>query len=286
MTNYPEVDVIRLFQNQGYSNAINTAMNFIKSEYVVFLNNDITVDPNWLRELIFQFKTKKKIAALTPKILFLRNRETLNSAGGNCDLFGIGWNRGNGELDNNQYNTVDTVFYANGAALLTKTEIWNDIGPFDPCFFLYGEDLDWCWRARLKGYEILYVPSSVIYHSWQGSNSPIIPLLEKHWTTIFLKNYSLKTILKLLVKYVPLKLLKSFWLLKYARNIDEKSAVLKSFFWNLRSFKLTWLKHIAVQSSRKVSDDEIQKYMVKNSFELLAWLNLIPHPLLETLRNK
>ena len=283
---YPEIELIHLFKNCGYASAINTAMNFVKSDYVAFLNNDVIVDPNWLHEMFCHFKSDEKIAALTPKILFLHNRKIINSAGGNCDLFGIGWNRGNGEFDNHQYDSKEEVFYANGAALLTKTDIWKEVGPFDSSFFLYGEDLDWCWRARLKGYKILYIPSSVVYHCWQGSGSPMIPYLEKHWITIFLKNYDLKTIFQLFFKYLSLKLLKFFWLLKYASNLNEKLAIFKSFCWNLNSFRHTWSNRLSIQASRKVSDEKIKKYMIKNSFELLAWSNQLLHPLLETFRDK
>ena len=73
-THYPEIDLIHLFKNCGYASAINAAMNFVKSEYVAFLNNDVIVDPNWLQEMFCHFRSDKKIAALTPKILFLHNR--------------------------------------------------------------------------------------------------------------------------------------------------------------------------------------------------------------------
>jgi len=280
---YPDTEIIQHNKNLGYAYAINLVMETIESKYVVFLNNDIIVEPDWLQQLISHINTEK-VAAVNPNILFLKNKEVINAAGGSCDIYGIGWNRGNGELDKGQYGIVEEVFYVNGTALLTKKEIWKDIGSFDERYFLYGEDLDWCWRARLKGYRILYIPSSRIYHYWHGSGGSMITLLERHCLATFLKNYSIKTIFNLTPKYLALKFLKAIWLMKNGREINEKFAVFQSFLWNLLNFKSTWRKHLTVQALRKVSDKEIQKNMYRNSFELSAWTGKIEHPLIKRLR--
>jgi hypothetical protein len=276
--NYPNVRVIKNNENLGYACAINSAMDIIKSEYVVFLNNDIVVKPEWLKQLI-PFIKVSNVAAVNPKILFLSNKKIINAAGGSCDIYGVGWNRGNGEFDNGQFEAVEEVFYVNGTAMLTKKSVWKDVGAFDERYFLYGEDLDWCWRARLKGYKLLYVPSAKIYHRWRGSKGLIIEFLERHWLASFLKNYSFKTICILFSKYLVLKFLKAIWLMKNGRGFREKFAVFDGFLWNLVNFKGTWFKHLLVQTSRRVSDEEIQKCMYKGSFELSVWIGKIEHPL-------
>jgi hypothetical protein len=276
--NYPNVLIIKNNENLGYARAINSAMEIVESEHVVFLNNDIVVEPDWLKQLILHINVKG-VAAVNPKILFLDKEKVINAAGGSCDVYGVGWNRGNGKFDRGQYGVVEEVFYVNGAAMLTRKDVWRDVGPFDERYFLYGEDLDWCWRARLKGYKLLYVPSARIYHQWRGSRGPIIEFLERHWLASFLKNYSFKTICILFPKYLVLKFLKAMWLMKNGRGLREKSAVFQGFLWNLVNFKGTWLKHLLVQASRKVSDEEIQTYMYKGSFELSAWIGEIEHPL-------
>lgn len=275
---YPNIKVIQNDENLGYARAINSAMEIVESEYVVFLNNDIEVEPDWLKQLISHIDMKG-VAALNPKILFLDNKKVINAAGGSCDVYGVGWNRGNGEVDKGQYGVVEEVFYVNGTAMLTRKDIWKNVGPFDERYFLYGEDLDWCWRARLKGYKLLYVPSARIYHRWRGSRGPIIEFLERHWLASFLKNYNFKTICVLFPKYLVLKLLKAMWLMKNGRRVREKFAVFQGFRWNLTNFKCTWTKHLLVQASRKVSDKEIQKCMYKGSFEFSAWVGKIEHPL-------
>jgi GT2 family glycosyltransferase len=281
--NYPNVGLVRNDENLGYARAINSAMKIVESEYVVFLNNDIVVEPDWLKQLI-PFMKMKDVAAVNPKILFLDNKRVINSVGGSCDVYGVGWNRGNGEFDNSQYDAVEEVFYVNGTAMLTRKSVWTDIGTFDERYFLYGEDLDWCWRARLKGYKLLYVPSARIYHQWRGSKGSIIEFLERHWLASFLKNYSLKTICILFPRYLVLKFLKALWLMKNGKGFGEKQAVFQAFLWNLANFKNTWLKHSLVQASRKISDEEIQKRMYKGSFELSVWVGKIEHPLVKQFR--
>jgi GT2 family glycosyltransferase len=283
--NYPNVGIIRNNENLGYARAINAAMDSVESEYVVFLNNDIIVESNWLRQLMFHMNLMKNVvAAANPKILFLNNKEVINAAGGSCDIYGVGWNRGNGEFDRGQYDAVEEVFYVNGAAFLIKKDVWKDVGPFDERYFLYGEDLDWCWRAKMKGYKLLYVPSARIYHQWRGSSGSMVEFLEKHWLASLLKNYSLKTIFTLAPRYLTLKFLKAIWLMKNGKEFCEKFAVFKSFLWNLNNFKGTWTKHLLVQKTRKVSDKEIQRYMYRGSFELLAWIGKIEHPLVRELK--
>ena len=277
--NYPSVQVIRHDRNYGYAFAYNLVMDAIQSEYVALVNNDVVVEPSWLRHLVF-YAENPDVAAVTPKMKFLNDKARLNSTGGNCDLYGVGWNRGNGEVDRGQYDAVQEVFYGNGGALLIKKRVWREIGPFDERYFMYGEDVDWCWQARLRGYKILYVPQAEVGHQWRGSGGSIVYLLERHWLSTILKNYSLTTLALLIPKYFGLKTLKTIWLVAHAES-REKLAVLKSVLWNLSTFRESWRKRIRVQMSRTVPDMEIQKHMFKGSFELHVWLGKLKHPILK-----
>jgi len=277
--NYPEVEVIEHDANYGFALGYNLVVNSMESEFVVFLNNDVSVEPDWLKKLI-PYTKDEDVAAVTSKMLFSFDKKRINAAGGCCDVYGVGWNRGNGEVDAGQYDEAEEVFYGSGGALLIKRKVWEDVGPFDERYFLYGEDLDWCWRARLKGYKILYVPEAKVYHHWRGSGASMECFLEKHWLATILKNYTLKTLVKLLPKYLALRALKAIWLLKNGEK-DEKFAVFKALLWNLVNLKGTWKKRVIIQASRKVSDGEVQRHMYKRSLELLAGLGRFQHPFLE-----
>jgi GT2 family glycosyltransferase len=279
--NYPQIKLVENKKNYGFAAALNKNSDALRSEYIAFLNNDVVVESKWLGILVDYMEKSRVVAAANPKILFLQDRKKVNSAGGNCDIYGVGWNRGNGEMDNGQYDKVEEVFYANGAALVIRKEAWLDVGKFDEDYFLYGEDLDWCWRARLKGYKILYSPEAKIYHRWMGSGGSMIQLLEMHWMTNLLKNYTPRTLCAITPKYFTLKMLKAAWLMRNGEQLPEKLAVFKAFVWNLKNFRKTWRKHSIIQLSRKMSDKQIQKSMYNGSFELQLWLGKMKHPLIQ-----
>lgn len=278
-SNYPQVKIIEHNRNYGFALGYNLVIDSIKSEFIVLLNNDVFTTHDWLKKLVI-YAENDGVAAVTPKMLFFQNKKRINAAGGKCDIYGVGWNRGNGEIDQGQYDKVEEVFYGNGGALLVKKRVWHKVGPFDERYFIYGEDLDWCWRAKLQGYKILYVPDARVYHFWRGSGAPMINFLEKHWLATLLKNYSLKTLIQLLPKYLALKVLKAMWLIKNGRR-NEKAAVFKSVLWNIVNLKGTWEKRVQIQASRKVSDKEIQKGLYEGSFELSLYFGKMKHPIMQ-----
>jgi GT2 family glycosyltransferase len=276
---YPDVRVLRHNRNLGFSRAYNKALSSVNTEYFALLNNDVSVEPSWLATLI-SYVEKDRVAALTPKMLLLRDRRRINAAGGNCDVYGTGWNRGNSETDRGQYDKSEETFYGNGGALLIRKQVWQEVGTFDEHYFMYGEDLDWCWRARLRGYRIIYVPESRVYHSWLGSKGKIFYFLERHWLSNVLKNYTLQTLFKIMPRYIIIKLLKMIWVFKNAKP-DNKFFVPKAILWNLKHLKKTWEKRVKVQNLRDVSDSHIQRLMFKKSFELLLRFGNLSHPALE-----
>ncbi len=276
---YPQVKTVKYDRNHGFAKAYNMALEEIESEFVVLLNNDVTVEPDWLRELMPYIIYDNEVSAVTPKMLFMQNTCAINAAGGKCDIYGSGWNRGNGETDNGQYERVEEVFYANCGAIVIRRDAWKDVGSFDEQYFLYGEDLDWCWRARLKGYRIVYVPHSRIYHEWRASNGPMIPLLERNWLATALKNYDSGTLMRLAPRFVALKSAVAAWLLFNGRNANERFAVFDGFLWNLKMFRDTWKKRLLIQASRKIDDKEIQRHMYNGSLELSLGLGRMKHPI-------
>ncbi len=277
---YPCVKVIEHCKNHGFAKGYNIVMDHVGGDYVALINNDVAVDPNWLSELISVIKRNKGIAAVTPKMLFLENPVIINAAGGSCDMYGVGWNRGNGEADRGNFEKVEQVFYGNGGALLVDRKAWKDIGPFDERYFMYAEDLDWCWRARLKGYKIIYVPTSRVYHQWRGSREPQMTyMLERHWLSTFIKNCEIKTLVSLLPRLIGLKFLKTLWLVQRGKPA-EKTAVAKALLWNLINFRVTWTKRSLVQASRKLSDADLRNLMHNKSLELSLWLGILNHPYL------
>jgi GT2 family glycosyltransferase len=276
---FPKAKTVEYRRNHGFAKAYNMVLEEIESDFIVLLNNDVEVERDWLNKLMPYITDDDEISAVTPKMLFMQNTNAINAAGGKCDIYGSGWNRGNGEIDYGQYERVEEVFYANCGAIVIRKNAWKDVGSFDERYFLYGEDLDWCWRARLKGYRIFYVPHSRIYHEWRASHGPMIPLLERNWLTTAIKNYDSETLLKLAPKLVALKAVVGAWLLFSGRGLNEKLAVFDGFLWNLKKLRETWKKRLLIQTSRKIGDQEIQKYMYNGSLELSLGLRRMRHPI-------
>lgn len=218
---YPWVKLVEIGRNLGVAEAYNQVIEGLSSEFVAILNNDVEVDEGWLKHLMEVIEGgDDNIAGATSKIKFLNDRGIINSAGGSCDIYGIGWNRGNGEFDNGQYDKIDEPFYLTGTTMVIKKHLWEKAGRFDERYFLYGEDLDWSWRARMRGYKLNYVPTSIVYHKWQSSRriAPVVYLLERNWLCTILKNYSLKTLISIMPRYLMLKTLKTLWMLMRGRK--------------------------------------------------------------------
>lgn len=175
-TNMPDVKIIELGQNYGFADGYNRALALLESDYCLLLNSDVEPAENWLPPLIRVMDENSEVAAVTPKIKDYNNRqyfEYAGAAGGYIDKLGYTFCRGrifdNVEEDRGQYDTPSKVFWGSGAALLVRRKLFLDSGGFDSHFIAHMEEVDWCWRIKNRGYEILYEPSSEVYHMGGGS---------------------------------------------------------------------------------------------------------------------
>ena len=161
--------MIRNTENYGYAegNDIGASYSSPDAEYILFLNPDVIVDPNWLEPLVNCMKDEK-VAVAQPKILMLSSKEKLDSAGHFIDLLMFTAQTGYGEIDRGQYDNKKEIFGANGAALIVRKQVFQGLKGFDRDFFMYFEESDFCWRVWLAGYQVLYIPNAVIYHYGSG----------------------------------------------------------------------------------------------------------------------
>ncbi len=268
-TQFPGVDVILMEQNLGFSVAYNRAVSSIQGDYYFFLNNDVVLEPNVVRELVTASESFDDIAAVTPKMRFSESRGTLNGCGGMLDRFGFGLNVGIGEVDEGQYDQPMEVFYAVGAAMLVKAEVWRQVGGFDERFFAYFEDSDWCWRARLLGYRVMYAPA-VVYHKWRGTWTDIkerMYLQERNRLAMLLKNYSMATLLRTLPLYFGLAALRIAWVSSHW-GPQIGLYMIASYLWNLLHLGSTLIARQQTQRTRILSDLQILRALVPSSLEL------------------
>ncbi len=172
---FEAVTIIQLAKNFGFAAGYNEALKQIKAKYLVLINSDIEVTPNWLAPLIETLQDKNT-AACQPKILDYNNKQSFEYAGaggGFIDYLGYPFCRGriinNIEKDNGQYNNNCEIFWATGACFAIKAEKFKEIGGFDGDFFAHMEEIDLCWRLQLNGSKIVYNSQSIVYHVGGGT---------------------------------------------------------------------------------------------------------------------
>ena len=175
---FPNVDVIRLDSNYGFAEGYNQALRRVgeECEYYLLLNSDIETPEGWLRPMLNYMDAHPDVAACQPKLRAEHSRnhfEYAGAAGGYLDSLGYPYCRGRifdtVEEDCGQYDAVADIFWATGAALMIRTKVYWEVGGLDARFFAHQEEIDLCWRLRARGYRIVCVPQSVVYHVGGGT---------------------------------------------------------------------------------------------------------------------
>lgn len=183
-----DIEVIRSESNKGFTGGNNMGIYYAiekyNSDYVLLLNNDTTVDPNFLKEMVRMAQDDANIGMVGSKIYFTKGNEyhadsytkeeigkVLWYAGGSIDWNHIAaFHRGVDEVDRGQFDTQSESDFVTGCSMLVKREVLEKIGTFDKRFFLYFEDVDWSLRAQKAGYTIGFCPTSIVYHKNAGSS--------------------------------------------------------------------------------------------------------------------
>ena len=174
---FPQVGLIRFPRNHGYAEGYNQAVKELETyKYIVLLNSDVAVSQGWIERLLEYAEEHPEVGALQPKIRSYRHPsqfEYAGASGGFLDCNGFPFCRGRIfdaiEEDNGQYDDVAEVFWATGAALLVRTDVYLKTGGLDSFFFAHMEEIDLCWRIHQAGHSIKVVPQSHVYHLGGGS---------------------------------------------------------------------------------------------------------------------
>lgn len=173
---FPEVKLIVLDKNWGFAEGYNKALREIEAEYYLLLNSDIEVTHHWLTPMIEYLDSHQDVAACQPKLLSIFDRdqfEYAGASGGYLDTYGYPFCRGRVfetvEADNGQYDTLADVLWATGAALMIRRKDYWDVDGLDGRFFAHNEEIDMCWRLRIKGRRIVCLPESQVYHVGGGT---------------------------------------------------------------------------------------------------------------------
>lgn len=173
---FPSVKLIEFDKNYGFAEGYNKAIEQTRYRYTVLLNSDVATAEGWLQPLYDYMESHPGTGACQPKIRSYREPELFEyagAAGGFLDRNGYPYCRGRMfstvEADKGQYDNVIPIFWATGAALMVRSELYMEAGGLDRDFFAHMEEIDLCWRILLLGYEIVVVPQGVVFHLGGGS---------------------------------------------------------------------------------------------------------------------
>jgi GT2 family glycosyltransferase len=180
--NYPQIIIVVNKSNGGFAKGYNDGLKQISAKYYLLLNSDVEVTANWLEPLYQMMEISPNIAACQPKVLDYKNKEYFEhagAAGGFIDKFGYPFCRGRLfnylEKDENQYNNDVEIFWATGACMMIRADLYHEQNGFDESFFAHMEEIDLCWRLKNKGYQIFFNHQSKVYHLGGGTLSAISP---------------------------------------------------------------------------------------------------------------
>lgn len=161
---YPQVRLIELPHNQGFTGACNAGIASATGDYIALLNNDTEVDAGWAGAVVDAFARHPRVGIVASKMLLFSQRNTLHTAGDGFTTDGRAFNRGVWEKDIGQYDREDYVFSACGGSSVYRRILLDEIGVLDDDFFFLLEDIDLGWRAQLADWRTLYTPHAIVYH--------------------------------------------------------------------------------------------------------------------------
>lgn len=256
--------------NYGFALGNNLALKHANGTYVILLNNDVEVEPNWIQELVNVLEVDSSIAIAQSKILSF-DHTTIQSVGNLFDPSFMVYCIGANQADVGQYNQICDITFACGAALIIRSSIIQQIGLFDPAYFWFHDDSDLCWRARLAGFRVVSVPSSIVYH--KGSATSTRAFKERqdifYYLTsqigLLIKNTELKNFLKHGLKvFTGISSYIVAFLIQGNVKIPARVCI-----WSFKTFRHNWNWHIKVKKLRKINDEELLNSFLDSSLFVL-----------------
>ena len=252
---FPDVQVIHSEVNLGFGAGNNLGFQFSKGKYLAFLNPDAIVEPGWLEALIAALEADPQAGLATSKILLLNDPERINTCGNEIHCTGLTMCRGMG-MDRNALPEMKEVNAISGAAFVIRRELFESLGGFDGTFFMYMEDTDLSWRAKLAGYRSIYVPTSIAHHDYSlrfGPNKTFYEECNRY--QMLLKVLKWRTLMVML----PILLLAEWvtWGFVLLRQPNRLTNKLRAYAWIIHNWGSIMGRRRQVQALRHVRDRDL-----------------------------
>ncbi len=203
---FPDLQLLQMDTNLGFTGGNNQGIRHAlehNADYILLLNNDVIVDPDFLDIMVETVQNEKRLGALNPKIYYLEgdHENVLWSTGGKINLWlAASGNRGRDQTDRGQYDRPADIDFGSGCCLLMSRAALSEIGLLNDAYFAYYEDVDWSFRLRKKGLAVGYVPQAKVWHAvgassrginiGKGSQSPFIHFLAARNHLWFVRSYA------------------------------------------------------------------------------------------------
>lgn len=269
----PRLTIIENDKNLGFAGGNNMGIKFANGKYVIFLNQDTKVDPDWIDKLVEVMESDEQIGICQSKLLSLINHKLFDSAGDIVDYYGVSIRRGGDvhEEDKGQYDKLEEIFSARGAAMIIRKELIRKIGGFSSELLI--SDVDFCWRARLAGYKIFFVPKSIVYHVGEASTSSSFKVYHttKNLIATLIRNYDFRN----LIRYAPFTVAITFCAVLYELGRKNPKLALcrfKGVLWIVKHFRQLWTARLNIQRCvRLVNDSTIKRQMSPRPLFIRYW---------------
>jgi GT2 family glycosyltransferase len=261
---YPWARVISLDRNRGFVGAVNAGIAAAAGDVVALLNNDTEAEPGWLAALVAPLERDPTVAFCASKLLLFDRRDTLHAAGDSYTFGGVPVNRGAWTPDDGRFDRAEPVFGACAGAAAYRASLLRELGGFGEWLVAYCEDTDLNWRAQLRGYRCVFVPTARVYHRISASSGGIRP-----------SYYCGRNFLLVLASDVPGAILRRHWpavareqgavLLQALRRAREPAARarLRGFLAGVRDLPAALRRRRRVQATRRVSTAEIERLLTR-----------------------
>lgn len=260
--NYPDVVLVELPENRGFTGACNAGMEAARGQVIALLNNDTEVDPEWAGALIDALARHTDVGMVASKMLLFDKRDHIHTVGDGFTVDGRPFNRGVWQKDEGQYEQEAYVFSVCGGACAYRREMLDEIGLLDDDFFFLMEDVDLAWRGQLAGWRALYTPKAIVYHHLSATGGGVTASFHDGRNSIYL-----------LVKNIPGDIWRKHrgqiigrqW--QIARDAlrawrgEAARARLRGMLAGLAKLPMLLKKRRVIQASRKVSTDYIESIL-------------------------
>lgn len=258
---FPEVKLLALTENRGFTGGNSAGYEQAKGDLVVLLNNDTEAHPKWLEEIHRASGTYPKVGSFASKMMYFDERSRIENCGFDLGIAGTTLDLGRDELDGPDWNHMRSVFGACGGAAAYRRSMLDDIGFLDPQFFLIYEDVDLSFRAQLRGYECIYIPGAIVYHRYRasiGKASAIqVFFSQRNIEFVYLKN----TPLSLLLHSAPERLMYEVGSAVYFFRRGAGPAFLRAKLQVLKCLPRILRQRKKIQKGRKVTTAQLKALM-------------------------